>query len=271
MTRKEKGDEGEKRRKKEKGKGVPACLLAFFPCFFRPLRVCGLPLLVGSAVLPRFLWWFGLSGAGGCALAALAPPRGLLVLTCPSCYNGCVGLVLPVLSSVFSRFSSFGFSGSRSGVSPAVLSSVVGLVPSGSAVFVGCAAGVDGFFRGAFPSAVVFSVSSGRWGRGRGAFAGRSAACVRAVSAAGGLWVAFPALGCPAGLVPSASSSRCFCGSGSGSWASLAFALGSGVPCLVFAPAGVPAGWGFSSVPGCPGWFGCPVALGSAPVQLSLF
>jgi hypothetical protein len=239
-------------------------------CLFVGLRTLFLSPLVGSlsspaAVLCCVALWFVVR-----SLRSRRPP-GLLVFPCRSCYNKCVGLVLPVLSSVFSRFSSFGFSGSRSGVSPAVLSSVVGLVPPGSGVFVGCAAGVDRFFRGAFPSAVVFSVSSGRWGRGRGAFAGRSAACVRAVSAAGGLWVAFPSGDCPAGLLPAGSSSRAFCGSGSGSWASLAFALGSGVPCLVFAPAGVPAGWGFSSVPGCPGWFGCPVALGSAPVQLSLF
>jgi hypothetical protein len=118
---------------------------------------------------------------------------------------------------------------------------------------------------------VVFSVSSGLWGAGRGAFAGRSAACIRAVSAAGGLWVSFPSSPCPAGLVPSSSSSRCFCGSGSGSWASLAFALGLGVPCLVFSQRGVPTGWGLSPVSGSPGWFGCSVALGTANVQLSLF
>jgi hypothetical protein len=194
-----------------------------------------------------------------------------LVFMCRSCYVVSVVFGFFMLSSVFSRFSAFGFSGSRSGVSASVLSSVLGFVPPGSSVFVGCASGVDGFFRSAFPSAAVFSVSSGLWGAGRGAFAGRSAACVRAVSAAGGLWVAFPSSGCPAGLVPSSSSSRCFCGSGSGSWASLAFALGLGVPCLVFSPSGVPVAWGFSPVPGCPGWFGCSVALGSAPVQLSLF
>lgn len=181
-----------------------------------------------------------------------------------------------MISAVFSRFSAFGFSGSRAprGVlSPSVLSGAAAAVPPGSRVFVGCARGVDGFFRLAFPAAEVFAVSSGRWGVGRGAFAGRSVACVSAVSAAGGLWVSFPSSHCPAGLSPSASSSRCFSGSGSGSWASLAFALGRGVPCLVFAPFGVPASWGLVAVPGQPGWFGCAAALGAspAPVQLSLF
>jgi hypothetical protein len=195
------------------------------------------------------------------------------------------------IKDIFSRFSAFGFSGSRSGVSTSVLSSVASLVPPGSAVFVGCARGVDAYFRACFPSAQVFSVSSSRWGSGRGAYAGRSIAVVRAVAQSRGLWVSFPSSPCPPGLVPSASSSRCFYGSGSGTYASLALALGLGVPCVVFSSCGVPAGWGaegtgqrtagtefrlppgLSPVPGCSGWFGCPVVLGSAPaaVQLSLF
>ena len=173
------------------------------------------------------------------------------------------------MKDIFARFSSFGFSGSRSGVPVSVLSSVVGLVPSGSLVFTGCARGVDSFFRSAFPAASVFTAAS--FGVGRSSFARRSAACVRAVAAAGGLWVAFPASHCPAGLLPSASSSRCFSGFSAGSWSSLALALGSGVPCLVFSPCGIPAGWGLAPVAGCSGWFGCAVVLGSAPRQLSLF
>ena len=180
------------------------------------------------------------------------------------------------LDSVFAQFPAFGFSGSRSpgGAIPvSALSAAAGAVPSGSPVFVGCAAGVDAFFRRAFPSAEVFAVSSGRWGSGRGAFAARSVACVRAVAAAGGLWVSFPAFACPAGLRPSSSQSRCFSGFSAGTWSSLALALGSGVPCLVFSPAGVPAGWGLSPVPGCPGWVGeaAVVSPGEVPVQLSLF
>ena len=178
-----------------------------------------------------------------------------------------------MLSSIFSQFSCFGFSGSRqwSG-SFAPLAAAADLVPAGGRVLVGCAPGVDQFFRSRFSFAQVFQVSSGQWGVGRGAFAGRSIACVSAVRAAGGLWVSFPTSACPAGLLPSASGSRCFSGSGSGSWASLAFALGSGVPCLVFlGPLSCSAGWGLSPVPGVPGWFGCSFVLGHAPVQLSLF
>src|SRR5690606_34124227 len=99
-----------------------------------------------------------------------------------------------------------------------------------------------------------FSASS--FGSGRGAFARRSVAVVRAVaSSPAGVWVSFPQSACPAGLLPSRSSSACFCGLGSGSWASLAFAVGLGVPSFVWLPAGVvpPAGWGFLSLGG--GWF----------------
>lgn len=179
-----------------------------------------------------------------------------------------------MLSAIFSRYSCFGFSGSRRwGQSPAPLSLAAAAVPSGSRVVVGCASGVDAFFRLAFPAAEVFSVASGLWGRQCGAFAARSVACVRAVAAAGGLWVSFPSSPCPVGLVPSSSQSRCFSGSGSGSWASLGFALGSGVPCVVFLGSlPVPAGWGLFPLAGLPGWFGCAAVVGQpSPVQLSLF
>lgn len=164
--------------------------------------------------------------------------------------------------------SGVGFSGSRSSV-PAACAAVVPFVLSSCPVFVGCAGGVDGFFRSAFPSASVFAAAS--FGSGRGSFAARSVAVVRAVLASGsgsagsgGLWVSFPSSPCPAGLVPSASSSRCFSGSGSGSWASLAFAAGSGLSCLVFGFA-PPASWGFSPLGGGWWWLGAPVR------QLSLF
>jgi hypothetical protein len=179
-----------------------------------------------------------------------------------------------MFSVIFDRYTCFGFSGSRKwGQSPAPLSAAAAAVPPGSRVLVGCAGGVDAFFRSAFPDAQVFAVSSGQWGVGRGAFAARSVACVRAVSAAGGLWVSFPSSPCPAGLVPSSSQSRCFSGSGSGSWASLAFALGSDLPCAVFLGSlPVPLAWGLSPVPGLPGWFGCSVVVGRpVPLQLSLF
>lgn len=170
---------------------------------------------------------------------------------------------MSVLSSVLGGASVVGFSGSRS-VSPpsSVVAAVVAAVPPSAALFVGCASGADSVFRSAFAGRVsVLSASS--FGSGRGAFAARSVACVR--RCLGGVWVSFPASPCPAGLVPSASSSACFCGLGSGSWASLAFAAGLGLSCLVWLPAGVPAPAWLRSVGG--GWW----VLAPAPSQLSLF
>lgn len=156
------------------------------------------------------------------------------------------------VAAVVSGFSSFGFSGSRSPSPAAVaaLRSVAALVPAGASVSVGCAAGVDWLAGSLFPSASVFSVASGSWGSGRSAFARRSAACVAAVAASGGLWVSLPSGVCPAGLVPCRSWRSA---SGSGSWGSLALAAGLGVPCLVFLPGALPPAWGFASVGG--GWW----------------
>lgn len=169
-----------------------------------------------------------------------------LPVRCP--VAGLPAAVLAVLSRA--GLGAVGFSGSRSSV-PAVASAVAARVASlRCPVFVGCAAGVDAFFRASFPSARVFAAAS--FGSGRGSFAARSVAVVRAVGLAGGGWVSFPSGPCPAGLLPSASSSRAFCGSGSGSWASAAFAVGSGLPVLVFGFA-PPAGWGFVSLGG--GWW----------------
>ncbi len=165
------------------------------------------------------------------------------------------------VSLVVSSASLVGFSGSRSSV-PAVASSVAALV-SGR-VLVGCARGVDSFFRGCFPSAHVFSVYEFGASPSRGAFAARSVAFVQALAARDGVLVSFPSSPCPVGLLPSASSSRAFSGLGSGSWASLALAVGRGVQCFVFAPFGVPTGWGFAPCGG--GWFqfvpsGCQLGL----------
>ncbi len=169
--------------------------------------------------------------------------------------------------SVVSSASCVGFSGSRS-LSASQFSAVELAVSGlcGQPVSVGCAAGVDELVRRLVPSARVFRVSDCGFS-GRGAFAARSVACVRSVAVSGGLWVSFPSLvsDCPA-LVPSSSSSRCFSGSGSGSWASLAFAAGLGVRCLVWLPSVAAPSW-LSPVSGCPGWFEFVPSGG----QLSLF
>ncbi|MCU0537888.1 MAG: hypothetical protein MUD14_28720 [Hydrococcus sp. Prado102] len=168
--------------------------------------------------------------------------------------------------SALSSASAVGFSGSRSFAPVAVIEAALAAVPDSVPVSVGCARGVDAAVRSLCLRVRVFSVAEVGFS-GRGAFAARSIACVRSVAVPGGLWVSFPSSTYPPGLVPSSSSSRCFSGSGSGSWASLAFALGSGVRCLVFLPTGfsAPVGWGLSPVGG--GWW----LSSSAPAQLSLF
>jgi hypothetical protein len=169
------------------------------------------------------------------------------------------------LSSVLVGSGLVGFSGSRS-AAPPVLSSVLCLRARSSALsFVGCAAGVDSSVRRGLSSSAVRVFSASSFGVGRGAFAARSVAFVRGLAVGGGVLVSFPSAACPVGLFPSASSSRAFCGSGSGSWASLAFAVGSGVPCFVFAPFGVPSGWGFVALGS--GWF----SFSPDAVQSSLF
>jgi hypothetical protein len=164
------------------------------------------------------------------------------------------------ISATLASAPAVGFSGSRHRA-PACLSAAVAAVPPGLPVLVGCAPGVDAAVRGLCPAAVVFAVS----GSGRGAVAARSIRFVRAVAAAGGVLVSLPSGPCPAGLLPSSSPGRAFCGSGSGSWASLALAVGLGVPCLVFCPAGAPVGWGLVAVGS--GWF----QFAPAVAQLGLF
>jgi hypothetical protein len=140
------------------------------------------------------------------------------------------------VSRVLASASVVGFSGSRSvpcAESAAAIRAAIASVPAGVPVHVGCASGVDELVRSLCPRARVFSVAEVGFS-GRGAFARRSQLCVESVAEAGGVWVSFPAAACPVGLLPSTSAARCFSGFGSGSWASLAFAAGLGVACLLF-------------------------------------
>ena len=181
-------------------------------------------------------------------------------------------------SSVFSGLVSVGFSGSRSlpPAASAALSALLPSVPAGVRLSVGCAAGADAVCRSFFAgsgSLLVFSVASGRFGSGRSAFARRSCRCVSSVAAGSrGLLVVVPAGACPAGVRPS----RSFSGRGSGSWGSLAFALGRGRRVLVWLPAGSrppvwsSVSWSSAGALGSAGcwWLGAAVPV---PAQLSLF
>ena len=185
------------------------------------------------------------------------------------------------LSALLRSAPTVGVSGSRA-PSPVAASvcrwAVRHLAPSASVV-TGCAAGIDGVARALRPSASVVRVSA--FGSGPGALAARSTAVVQAARAGGGpssLWLAFPSGPCPGGLAPARQSSACFSGHGSGTWASLALAVGLGVPALVFLPAGVPAppasgpgAWPLAPVPGCAGRRGAWLRFRPSVVQSALF
>ena len=180
------------------------------------------------------------------------------------------------LSSFVCSFPSVAFSGSRVSGSSASVSCgafLPVLASFSGSVAVGCALGVDQCVRSAFASASVFSVSSFLVGGRvcRASFARRSSALVQWCASSGGLLVAFPLGACPSAVSPSVS----FGGCGSGSWGSVALAVGLGCPVLVVVPSGVfPAPFALASrfrfvgVAPCGGslWLSSP-----APVQLALF
>lgn len=159
--------------------------------------------------------------------------------------------VMVCLSSFLGSFSRVAFCGSRLSASSASAScrAFLPLVSGlGVPVGVGCALGVDSLVRSAFPSALVFSVSSFLVGGrvARASFALRSAALVSWCASGSGLLVAFPLGACPSGVAVSAS----FRGCGSGSWGSVALALGLGASVLVVSPAGVGSAW-FGALAAC--------------------
>ena len=188
------------------------------------------------------------------------------------------------LASFVGSFPCVAFSGSRVGGSSASFSCRAFLPVLGGfrgSVAVGCASGVDSLVRSAFPSASVFSVSSFLVGGrvSRASFALRSSALVSWCASGSGLLVAFPLGACPRGVRVSSS----FRGCGSGSWGSVALALGLGCSVLVVSPVGAGSAWFgalgsrfrlVGSAP-CGGlvWVASPVPFPASPVggQLSLF
>jgi hypothetical protein len=132
-----------------------------------------------------------------------------------------------------------GFSGSRCGFTgqgEQAFIAAAAVMQSDCRVLVGDARGVDAEVRRWFSAADVFRVC----GSGRGAVAARSIRLVIQVQQFGGSLLVFPGAECPSGLRPSAQPRECFCGLGSGSWASAALAVGLGLPVLLWVPE---SGW----------------------------
>jgi hypothetical protein len=181
------------------------------------------------------------------------------------------------LSSFVCSFPSVCFSGSRVVGSSAFVSCrafLPVLAGFSGSVSVGCASGVDSLVRSFFPCCSVFSVSSFLVGGrvSRASFALRSSALVQSCASSAGLLVAFPLGACPVGVRVSSS----FDGCGSGSWGSVALALGLGCPVLVVLPVGASVS-SFSSLASsfrCVGVAPCGGSVWLAvpnSVQLSLF
>ena len=145
------------------------------------------------------------------------------------------------LAAVLYPFRFFTFSGSRS--CPVALGSAVAvasLLPLGSSVLAGCTQGVEQLALVSAQARGLSVFKLGLWFQGCGAFAARSTYVVSTSVYHGALFCSFPSGACPSSVHPSAVASHCF-GGGSGSWASLAFAVGCGAACLVVLPAGVSA------------------------------
>ena len=147
------------------------------------------------------------------------------------------------------------FSGSRrlSPIYRPLVQRVVEAVKAdGRIILVGCANGADAFVREAAPAAKVFQAVN--YGDGPSSFARRSIAMVeRAATRPGSGLIVFPGLPCPEGLFPSNRPAACFCGLGSGSWASAALAYGLGLSLVIFP-------CGFSALPPWGEW--CPAGSG---------
>lgn len=142
------------------------------------------------------------------------------------------------------NFKTFGFTGSRFPLvsSLTAVHSVIKKLPPAVSVLVGCASGIDKVIRSSIPSALVFSAASYPASSVRASFALRSIAFIKALAVSPApVLLAFPSGICPAGLSPASDSLNCFNGSGSGTWASVCYAAGLGVPVFVFMPAGIHA------------------------------
>lgn len=154
------------------------------------------------------------------------------------------------VAALLAGFSVVGFSGSRS-VVPVWLPRVGAAVPVGVSVLVGCASGVDHAVSLACPTAQVFTASA--FGVGSAGIVRRSVALAQQVAAVSGLLVAFPSGPCPVGVSPTVQPRTTFCSGGSGTWATVTLALGSGAAVLLWLPAHLSAPSWVSPLGG--GWY----------------
>ena len=164
-----------------------------------------------------------------------------------------------------------GFTGSRLGFDdPNLVGSVVqSVVSAGHSVSVGCARGVDSLVRRFAPRAKVFKIASPGAGNGlsiAASLAQRSQFMVSSCS----VLVGFASIPCPRKVSPSSH----FCGGGSGTWASIAYAVAQGLQVFVFTSPGfsLPPWDGGEWLPAAPsGLWASAFTWVPFPSQLSLF
>lgn len=135
-------------------------------------------------------------------------------------------------------FTHLAVSGSRVSGSKAVASAaaILHYISSYSGqVAVGCASGVDAAVRYMFPHATVFSVQSYKVNGSitRASFAWRSTHMVQWLAANHGLLIAFPSSLAPGKIQVGTT----FSGHGSGTWGTIALAIGLGCSVMVVLPA----------------------------------
>lgn len=166
------------------------------------------------------------------------------------------------LASFLASAPSVAFSGSRHSSSAAAASCrafLRSLPPLSCPVAVGCASGIDRLIRCAFSPVAVFRVFPPL---SRYSFIQRSTRLVRWCTSGGGVLVAFPSGSCPSAVSPSPH----FRGCGSGTWGSVALALGLRCSVLVVLPS--PVGCSFPAPSPVASRFHC---VGVAPCGGSLW
>jgi hypothetical protein len=164
------------------------------------------------------------------------------------------------LNSFVCSFGWVAFSGSRHAFGGAYssCSAFLPLLANYSGVVgVGCASGIDAAVRSSFSAALIFKVQPPL---NRGAFAKRSQRMVNWLAAKNGLLIAFPSTACPLQVQPSST----FAGYGSGTWGSIALALGLGAAVLLV----LSKGTALNAPPAVASCFKC---VGVAPCGGSLY
>lgn len=167
------------------------------------------------------------------------------------------------LDAILKNSKVIGFSGSRNPQAQEIkaLKYIVQKVPKKAQICVGCANGIDNLVVSHFPHATVFKAANYETNI-KAALALRSTACVKAIpSSSEGLLIAIPSGSCPHEVKPS----RSFSGHGSGTWGTIAIAIGLEKRVCVFSPN--PPQWVGQQIEEN-WWYHEPILQ---PIQISLF